>query len=52
MFELVDNIIVVDMDGTDFCAHFVNFINMQESPCGFGNTPLEAVKNFIRDLEE
>lgn len=35
--------ILVEKDGDSWCAHFDDFINLQESQAGFGNTPNEAV---------
>lgn len=37
-------IIDVRMDGSAWCATFLDFKNIQESPAGFGDSPREAVK--------
>jgi hypothetical protein len=36
----------VYMDGGKWCAVGPNFISLQESPAGFGDTPLEAMKSL------
>lgn len=42
--EILDSYkkVVYEMDGNQWCAHYENFINLQESPCGFGNTQEKA----------
>ena len=35
--------ITVKKDGAAWCANRINFINLQESDAGFGESPLEAV---------
>lgn len=39
------NILVVK-DGDTWCAHYDDFINLQESVAAFGDTPQEAVTNL------
>ena len=39
----------VFMDGDQFCAVKPDFINLQESPAGFGNTREEAIKELQND---
>ena len=34
--------VVYEMDGNQWCAHYEDFINLQESPCGFGDTQEKA----------
>lgn len=36
------------MDGDKVCAVWHDFINLQESPAGFGNTPNEAIEELGR----
>lgn len=36
----------VCMDGDQFCATRPNFINLQESPAGFGDTKEKAIKDL------
>lgn len=38
---------IVKQDGDKWCAHYSNFTNMQESEIAFGDTPWEAIKNFV-----
>lgn len=38
------------MDGNQWCATFEDFINLQESPAGFGRTCMEALGN-LKDSE-
>lgn len=38
----------VFMDGNSWCAVKSDFINLQESPAGFGDTPEEARANLKR----
>lgn len=33
----------IKMDGNQWCATWPDFINLQESPAGFGDTPAEAI---------
>lgn len=33
-------------DGNAWCAHYSDFIDLQESKAAFGSTPQEAVDNF------
>lgn len=42
--------IVLKMDGTAHCAHRSDFTNLQESPCGFGSSYLEAMANLADQL--
>ena len=42
--------IVLGVDGDQKTAHKSDFINLQESPCGFGNTYLEAMSNLCKEL--
>lgn len=37
-------------DGNQWCATMADFINLQESPAGFGRSPNEAVKNLAEGL--
>ena len=38
--------IIIKRDGNEWCAHWSDFINVQESICGFGSTPKEALRVF------
>jgi len=40
-------IIRVFVDGNKWCAVFMDFINLQESPAGFGNSVAEAVGDLM-----
>lgn len=42
--------IVIMLDGNAWCATGEGFINLQESPAGFGDSPAEAVRNLILEL--
>lgn len=37
-------------DGDQWCATMADFINLQESPAGFGDTPAKAVQNLADNL--
>ncbi|MEN6367649.1 MAG: hypothetical protein ABFC88_12615 [Thermoguttaceae bacterium] len=40
--------ISVFRDGTAFCAVYTeSFEDIQESPCGFGDTRIEAIQNLL-----
>ena len=39
--------IAIERDGTAWCAHFDDFINLQESDAGFGDTTFEAVIKLL-----
>jgi len=45
-----DERLVLEVDGDMFCCHRPNFINLQESPAGFGKTPEAAVQDFLTYL--
>jgi len=45
-----DNI-VYELDGNQWCAHHINFINLQESPAGFGDTKKQAKKNLLEQIK-
>lgn len=38
------------MDGNAWCATFANADNIQDFPCGFGDTALEAMAELCREL--
>lgn len=42
--------IELGVDGNAKTAHRTDFINLQESPCGFGETYLEAISALTKDL--
>lgn len=46
------NAIVLGTDGDQHTATFDDFFNLQESPCGFGNTQREAVLNLLEQWGE
>ena len=37
------------LDGTNWCATFEDFKNLEESPAGFGKTPEEATEELIKN---
>lgn len=39
--------IVLERDGNAWCAHYEDFINLQESPAAFGDTTFEAVIKLL-----
>lgn len=39
----------LSMDGNQFCAIGPGFINLQESPAGFGDTALEAMAELAKE---
>lgn len=41
---------ILERDGNAWCAHRENFINLQESPAGFGDTCLEALAELCKEL--
>ena len=43
-----DKNINVALDGNAWCAYDDDFIDLQESIAGFGDTPRDAVRDFIR----
>jgi hypothetical protein len=47
-----DDGVRVFQDGNCMCAVFPDFINLQESPAGFGNTEEEAVKDLYENEEK
>lgn len=41
---------IIGTDGNSFTATKKDFINLQDSPCGFGNTKLEAMSDLCNKL--
>lgn len=41
----------IKMNGDQFCVTKLDFINLQESPAGFGDTKEEAIKNLEAQIE-
>lgn len=41
----------LSMDGDQYCATRFDFVNMQESPAGFGDTALEALAELAKELD-
>ena len=41
--------IVLEMDENTIFAHWDDFVNIQESPCGYGYTVREAVEALLKD---
>ena len=53
MLERVGNVgVIVKRDGNEWCAHRPNFIDMMESPVGFGASADEAICDFLADEEK
>lgn len=42
--------VLLSMDGTAFCATKKDFVNLQESPAGFGDSYLEAMADLCKQL--
>lgn len=42
--------VVIKMDGSSWMAHYSDFVNVQESVCGHGTTPLEAVVRLAEQV--
>ena len=42
--------VVFSQDGNKVCATFKDFINLQESPAGFGDTEAEAKANLFQEV--
>jgi hypothetical protein len=40
-------VVEIELDGDMWCAHGVDFINLQESPAEFGKTPAEAATKYL-----
>lgn len=49
MFASVANVDLT-IDGNEWCAQRTDFINLQESPAGFGKTALEAMSNLASQI--
>ncbi len=45
-----DPIILYELDGNAWCAHYSDFTNLMESPCGFGSTKEEAKEELAKRL--
>ena len=48
--SIPDDAIVVFADGDQWCCTFSDFINLQESPAGFGSTLDGAFEDLIQQL--
>jgi hypothetical protein len=42
--------VIIKRDGAAWCAHRHDFVNLQESPAGFGDTALEAMADLCKVL--
>jgi hypothetical protein len=42
---------VIEKDGTAFVAKKKDFVNLQESPAGFGDTAFDAIVALVRELK-
>lgn len=42
--------VTIELDGNAWCAHANNFVDLQESPAGFGDTKLEAMAALAGEL--
>ena len=40
--------VIVKRDGSTYMAAWGDFVNLQESNCDFGDTPQDAVWNFLK----
>lgn len=43
---------IIKKDGNSWCCYDETFINLQESDAEFGDTPQEALNNFIKKFRE
>jgi len=43
---------ILQRDGNAWCATEETFVNLQESPAGFGDTPSEAISNLQDEVIE
>lgn len=43
--------IQVKKDGNQWCATQADFINLQESPAGFGDSPKEAIEALLLEVQ-
>ena len=50
--DMFASVIGVDLesDGNQWCAHRTDFVNLQESPAGFGESKLLAMADLARNL--
>ncbi|KKN06987.1 hypothetical protein LCGC14_1071770 [marine sediment metagenome] len=46
-----EKLIKTYMDGNLWCAVYDDFINLQESPAGFGKRKLEAIKELLIETD-
>jgi hypothetical protein len=51
MKELTIEDVNIFLEGDSWCATLFNFINLQESPAGFGFTQDEALENLNKELQ-
>ena len=45
----MDISIIIEKDGNQWCAHREDFINLQESIAGFGNTETQALAELLEE---
>ena len=46
------NDVVYEIEGNQWCAHRKDFIDLQNSPAGFGDTQKQALKNLIKNEKD
>ena len=44
--------IILKKDGNQWCATYSDFINLQESEAGFGDTQIEAIQELMKNKEK
>jgi hypothetical protein len=44
-------ILTFEMDGNSWCCYLSSFINLQESPAGFGNTKRAALEDLLSQVD-
>lgn len=42
--------ITLGKDGSAWCAKRLDFVNLQESPAGFGDSPVEAIAELLKSI--
>jgi hypothetical protein len=47
----IESGIQVKKDGNQWCATQADFINLQESPAGFGDSPKEAIEALLLEVQ-
>lgn len=50
--KVLESRVILTMDGNKWCAHRPDFINLQESLAGFGDTEIDAIHELLKAYQQ